>query len=108
MALKIVFFVFSFFLYCTENGVKDPRIDHAIGVCKKVVAAFSYSYKKRQEMGEVQAELGLPTHQLVTESPTRWCSRPRIIERFLEQEKAIVHVLGSNKKSRHLAHLARY
>ncbi|KAJ4941785.1 hypothetical protein JOQ06_011659 [Pogonophryne albipinna] len=53
-------------------------------------------------MSEVQAELGLPTHQLITESPTRWGSRQRMIERFLEQEKALVRVLGSDKKSRHL------
>ncbi|KAJ4932497.1 hypothetical protein JOQ06_010917 [Pogonophryne albipinna] len=53
-------------------------------------------------MSEVQAELGLPTHQLITESPTRWGSRQRMIERFLEQEKAVVRVLGSDKKSRHL------
>ncbi|KAJ4946777.1 hypothetical protein JOQ06_008823 [Pogonophryne albipinna] len=53
-----------------ENGVKDPRIDRAIG--------------------------------LITESPTRWGSRQRMIERFLEQEKALVRVLGSDKKSRHL------
>ncbi|KAK1875045.1 Zinc finger BED domain containing protein 1 [Dissostichus eleginoides] len=86
----------------TENGVKDPRIDRAIGVCKKAVSAFSYSWKKRRDMSEVQAELGLPTHQLITESPTRWGSRQRMIERFLEQEKALVRVLGSDKKSRHL------
>ncbi|KAK1897704.1 Microtubule-associated serine/threonine-protein kinase 2 [Dissostichus eleginoides] len=85
-----------------ENGVKDPRIDRAIGVCKKAVSAFSYSWKKRRDMSEVQAELGLPTHQLITESPTRWGSRQRMIERFLEQEKALVRVLGSDKKSRHL------
>ncbi|RXN15793.1 coiled-coil domain-containing 8-like protein [Labeo rohita] len=29
-----------------ENGVKDLRIDRAIGVCKKAVSAFSYSWKK--------------------------------------------------------------
>ncbi|KAJ4942487.1 hypothetical protein JOQ06_012353 [Pogonophryne albipinna] len=85
-----------------ENGVKDPRIGRAIGVCKKAVSAFSYSWKKRRDMSEVQAELGLPTHQLITESPTRWGSRQRMIERFLEQEKAVVRVLGSDKKSRHL------
>ncbi|XP_042359805.1 E3 SUMO-protein ligase ZBED1-like [Plectropomus leopardus] len=85
-----------------ENGVKDPRVVCAVGVCKKAVSAFSYSWKKRKEMAEVQAELGLPTHQLVTESPTRWGSRQKIIERFLEQEKAIVRVLGSDKRSRHL------
>lgn len=52
-------------------------------------------------MAEVQAELGLPPHQLVTESLTRWGSRQKI-ERFLEQERAIAHVLGAVKKIRHL------
>ncbi|KAM3842884.1 E3 SUMO-protein ligase ZBED1-like [Diretmus argenteus] len=58
-----------------DNGVKDPRIDRAIGLCKKV---------------------------LITESPTRWGSRQAMIERVLEQEKAIARVLGSDKKCRHL------
>lgn len=92
-----------YFSFTTENGVKeDPRINRAIGVCKKAVSAFSYSWKRRKDMSEVQAELGLPTHQLITESPTRWGSRQRMIERFLEQEKALVRVLGSDKRSRHL------
>ncbi|XP_077091534.1 E3 SUMO-protein ligase ZBED1-like [Siphateles boraxobius] len=85
-----------------ENGVKDPRIDRAIGVCKKAVSAFSYSWKKRRDMTEVQAELGLPQHLLISESPTRWGSRQKMIERFLEQEKAITRVLGADKKTRHL------
>lgn len=91
-----------FIRYQKENGVKDPRIDRAIGVCKKIVAAFSYSWKKRRELGVAQSELGLPPHQLTTESPTRWGSRQKMIERFLEQEKAIARVLGSDVKSRHL------
>lgn len=57
-----------FIRYQTENGVKDPPIDRAIGVCKKIVAAFSYSWKKRRELGVAQSELGLPPHQLTTES----------------------------------------
>ncbi|XP_070412343.1 E3 SUMO-protein ligase ZBED1-like [Nothobranchius furzeri] len=85
-----------------ESGVKDPRIDRAIGVCKKAVSAFSYSWKKRRDMTEVQAELGLPQHLLISESPTRWGSRQKMIERFLEQEKAITRVLGADKKTRHL------
>uniref|UniRef100_A0A3Q1FIH6 Phosphorylase b kinase regulatory subunit n=1 Tax=Acanthochromis polyacanthus TaxID=80966 RepID=A0A3Q1FIH6_9TELE len=93
---------FCFVSSFTVNGVKDERIDRAIGVCKKAVSAFSYSWKKRRDMAEVQAELGLPPHQLVTESLTRWGSRQKMIDRFLEQEKAIVRVLGADKKSRHL------
>lgn len=49
--------------------MKDPQIERAIGVCKKVVNAFSFSWKKQREMAVVQAELSLPT-----ESPTTWGS----------------------------------
>ena len=94
------FLPFSFLF--TVNGMKDPRIDRAIGVCKKVVSAFSFSWKKRRDMAVVQAELGLPSHNLITESLTRWGSRQLMVERVLEQEKAIAQVLGADKKSRHL------
>lgn len=65
------------FFFIIVNGVKDERIDRAIGVCKKAVSAFSYSWEKRRDMAEVQAELGLPPHQMVTESLARWGSRKK-------------------------------
>lgn len=55
--------VFTFLFFFTENGVKDPQIDCAIGVCKKVVISFSFSFKNSRDMVLVQAELNLPTHQ---------------------------------------------
>ncbi|KAI3355862.1 hypothetical protein L3Q82_004415 [Scortum barcoo] len=84
------------------HGVKDPSTDSASGICKKVVRSFSYSWKRRRELTAVQAELGLPVHQLITESPTRWGSRQAMIQRVLEQERAISRVLGSDKKCRYL------
>lgn len=89
-------------LSLTENAMKDTRIDRAIGVCIKVVSAYSFSWKKQRDMAAVQADLGLPSHQLISESPTRWGSRQHMIERILEQEKAIGQVLGSDRKTRHL------
>uniref|UniRef100_A0AAR2J935 BED-type domain-containing protein n=1 Tax=Pygocentrus nattereri TaxID=42514 RepID=A0AAR2J935_PYGNA len=77
-------------------------IDRAIGVCKKVVGAFSNSWKKKKKLADAQEQLKLPEHKLITESPTRWGSRQCMIERFLEQEKAIRHVLAEDKKHRHL------
>lgn len=50
-----------------------------------------------------QIERGLPPHKLITESATRWGSRLQMIERVLEQEKAITQVLAADKKTRHLA-----
>lgn len=53
-------------------------------------------------MAKAQAELHLPPHRLITETPTRWGSRQQMVERVLEQEKAISQVLKADKKNRHL------
>ncbi|XDV25933.1 hypothetical protein PO909_029757 [Leuciscus waleckii] len=85
-----------------ERGMKDDRIQRAVGVCKRIVSAFSYSWKKRRDLAIVQNDLGLPKHVLTTEMPTRWGSRQMMIKRVLEQERAISQVLKADKKSRHL------
>ncbi|KAK1906521.1 Zinc finger BED domain containing protein 1 [Dissostichus eleginoides] len=85
-----------------ERSMKDSRIDRAVGVCKKVVSSFSFSWKKRRDLGTAQQELNSPAHQLISESPTRWGSRAKMIERVLEQERAISQVLAADKKTRHL------
>ncbi|XP_040278097.1 E3 SUMO-protein ligase ZBED1-like [Bufo bufo] len=85
-----------------ERSVKDARVEHAIGKCKKIVSAFSYAWKRKREMANAQAELNLPPHRLITETPTRWGSRQQMIQRLLEQEKAISQVLKADRKTRHL------
>ncbi|CAM4308168.1 unnamed protein product [Leuciscus chuanchicus] len=82
-----------------ENAVKDPRIDQAVGLCKTLVSTFSYS---KREFLAGQKELKLPEHSLKTECTTRWGSRQATIERVIEQQKAIAHVLSSDKKLWHL------
>lgn len=86
----------------TEASVKIPEIERAVGVCKKIVSAFSYTHKRRKALAKAQAELHLPHHRLITETPTRWGSRQQMIARVLEQEKAIAQVLKEDKKTRHL------
>ncbi|XP_059922903.1 E3 SUMO-protein ligase ZBED1-like [Gadus macrocephalus] len=95
-----MFFYFIFVIL--ENAMKDPRISRAIGVCKKLVSSFSYSWKKKRELQLVQKQLNLPEHSLKTECPTRWGSRQAMIERVLEQQKAIAQVLSNDRKLRHL------
>ncbi|XP_065138382.2 E3 SUMO-protein ligase ZBED1-like [Paramisgurnus dabryanus] len=85
-----------------ETAMKDDRIQRAVGVCKRIVSAFSYSWKKRRDLAIVQNDLGLPKHVLTTEMPTRWGSRQMMIKRVLEQERAISQLLKADKKSRHL------
>ena len=51
------------------NSVKgDHRISRAVGVCKKLVVCFAHSWKKKRELAEVQEELKLPKHSLITVS----------------------------------------
>ncbi len=82
--------------------MKYPRIDRAVGVCKKIVSAFSYSWNRRKELKKAQAEHHLPFHRLITETPTRWGSRQMMIQRVLEQEKALSQVLKADRKTKHL------
>ncbi len=82
--------------------MKDSRIDRAVGLCKKLVAYFSHSWKRRRELAVAQKELNLPKHKLKTECPTRWGSRQAMVQRILEQQTAIGHVLSSDRKARHL------
>lgn len=82
--------------------MKDPRIDRAVGLCKKLVGCFSYSWRRKRELAEAQKELKLPEHKLKIECPTRWGSRQAMVQRVLEQLPAISHVLSSDRKARHL------
>ncbi len=91
------------YLFLLENAVKDDsRISRATGLCKKLVGHFSHSWKKKVALNEAQEELQLPKHALITECPTRWGSRQRMIERVLEQQKALSQILSADRKTRHL------
>ncbi|KAK0152770.1 Zinc finger BED domain-containing protein 1 [Merluccius polli] len=85
-----------------ENAVKgDNRISRATGVCKKLVCHFSHSWKKRVALEQAQKHLNLPVHGLITECQTRW-SRVLMINRILEQQKALHEVLSEDRNTRHL------
>ena len=86
-----------------ENAVKgDSRIDRARGMCKKLVGHFSHSWKKKEALKKAQRELNLPEHSLITECPTRWGTRQRMMDRILEQQRALSQVLSENRNTRHL------
>ncbi|KAL4008423.1 hypothetical protein ACER0C_002275 [Sarotherodon galilaeus] len=85
-----------------ENAIKDDRVSRAIGLCKKLVGHFSHSWKKKAALTEAQKELKLPEHSLITECPTRWGSKEKMIARVLEQMKAISQVLTGDRHARSL------
>lgn len=71
------------FYVSSERSGRDKR-EKAIGVCERAVSAFSYSWKKKRDLAAAQEELKLPQHKMVTDSPTRWGSRQKMVESVLE------------------------
>ena len=55
-------------LAITKSIKDDSRCSRAIGVCHKVVAAFSQSWKRKRELTKAQTHLGLKQHSLVAVS----------------------------------------
>lgn len=89
-------------LAVTNSTKGDDRVARAFGLCKKIVSAFSHSWKKKQDLLAFQTSLNLPQHTLVTNCPTRWGSNQKMVERILEQEDAIRQVLSKDRNSCHL------
>ncbi|CAM4455220.1 unnamed protein product [Leuciscus chuanchicus] len=88
-----------------ERGMKDDRIQRAVGVCKRIVSAFSYSWKKRRDLAIVQNDLGLPKHVLTTEMPTRWGSLLSLFNTSILAEEESDTQLTKDVKRNILAYL---
>lgn len=85
------------------NSIKDDnRVKRALGICRKIVASFSYSWKKKRELSEAQMSMNLPQHSLKSDCATRWGATQLMINTILEQKDAIHQVLRSDSKLRHL------
>lgn len=56
--------------------------------------------EEKRKLAKAQAELGLPIHQLITETPDQMRDSTAN-ERFKEQEEALTQVLRA-EKTRHL------
>ena len=85
-----------------NKGLNDPRIDRVIGLCRKVVSSFSYSWKRQKELREAQRQKNLPEKKLKGDVVTRWGSKVEMMKRILEQQDAIRMVLGQDRKVSHL------
>lgn len=53
------------FYVSSERSGRDKGIERAVGVCKRVVSAFSFSWKKKRDLAAAQEELKLPQHKMV-------------------------------------------
>lgn len=58
----LTFTILPFYISSERSG-RDKRIERAVGVCKRVVSAFSW--KKKKDLAADQGELTLPQHKMV-------------------------------------------
>ena len=52
----------------TKSLANDPRCSRALGVSRKIVAAFSGSWKRKREFTKAQINLNLEQHSLISVS----------------------------------------
>ena len=71
-------------------------------MCRKVVAAFSSSWKRQRDLKETQVQKGLPQKKLKGDVCTRWGSKIEMVKRIVEQQDAVRVVLGQDRRVSHL------
>lgn len=82
---------------------KALRLDTAselVVKMRKVVTFFHRSPRATEILREIQTQLHLPNHKLVHDVSTRWNSTLDMLERFWEQQPAVLNALLSRKLKR--------
>ena len=87
-----------------KKGLDDEqmRVDAVLRKFRRIVAAFSQSWKRSNELTRVQQQNDYPIHKLKGDVPTRWGSTAVMVKRILEQKEAIRVVLSGDRTTSHL------
>lgn len=68
---------------------KDNRISRTLGLCRKIVSAFSFSFKKRREFRIIQESLEVDQKTLKSDVSTRWGSMYKMLKSIKANHQAI-------------------
>ena len=80
-----------------DDGIKmSPGMQEMIKTAKAIVAFYNHSTKGTERLTELQEQLSLPKHKLLSDCPTRWNSTYYILTRLLEQKPAITVMCASS------------
>ena len=80
-----------------DDGIKmSPGIQEMIKTAKAIVAFYNRSTKGTERLTELQEQLSLTKHKLLSDCPTRWNSTYYMLTRLLEQKPAITVMCASS------------
>ena len=73
-----------------HDGVLSQRfVKDTVAVCRRIVGHFKHSPLACPRLKEIQENLGLPTHRLKQDEPTRWNSTLYMLQTISEQKMAL-------------------
>lgn len=84
-------------LVIKDGFLGNARISNLISKCKKLVGNFKHSAKNTKILRRCQKQMGIPEHRLIQDEPTRWNSTLHMLQRLLEQKKALVMATSSGE-----------
>lgn len=73
-----------------HDGLLSHRaIRDVIAMLKNCATHFHHSILSKQHLRKIQRELGLPEHSIIQAVPMRWNSTLHMLQRMLEQKRAL-------------------
>lgn len=83
------------------HGVLDAQesFNEAIAAGRLIVTTFNHSQPAQEKLQLIQTELNVPKHKLIQDVSTRWNSTFYVVERLLEQKRAISLYISDNSNT---------
>ncbi|XP_058164950.1 zinc finger BED domain-containing protein 4 [Dasypus novemcinctus] len=73
-----------------SEAIKSQRlVQSVLSVARKVCERVQRSPRARERLAELQREHALPQHHLLQDVPSRWSTSFRMLERLVEQKRAV-------------------
>ena len=88
------------FNLASQKALKLDRLSELLVKVRKVVTYFHKSPQATEILRDIQSQLHLPNHKLIHDVSTRWNSSLDMLERFWEQQPALLNAMLSRRIKR--------
>ncbi|NXB07268.1 ZBED4 protein, partial [Cnemophilus loriae] len=73
-----------------NEAIKSQRmVQNLLSIARKICERVHRSAKAKEKLAELQKEYELPQHQLIQDVPSKWNTSFHMLERLIEQKRAI-------------------